>query len=437
MSEENKTGSLAESMKLVFGDVRAKTKELDAPAVPFVPNRALIRERCLIVVEILRLDGDFAKISGETAVLMRQHIRDLVDKDEAPLSSAEKGMLLQEVFDEVFGFGPLGPLLRDPVVLGICVNGPKNVYVRRDVKFEKTNVFFENDKHLRQTVDKILLPLGLHLDKTCPSVTAHLPNGSRVDVTTSPVSIDGTHLSIECRGTKLFSLGLLVERGVMSLKMAELLKVYAKAKVNIIISGCVGSGRSVLLNAISGHIPASERLITVEEAAELRLVHEHWIRLQAVPADSSGQGAVSMRSLIQIANRLNPDRVVVSECRGAEAYDFLNSLNTGRSGDIATVTARSPSDCLRRLENMVRLGEPGLSPEYIRYLIASTVQVIVQTARQPDGKYKISEIVEMEEFDGTALRLSTMYRLQRRTLDENGVATVSFFDCEEQSRFIE
>ncbi len=432
MSEEAKSGSLAQ----IFGEVRAKTKEQDNPAASFAPNRALIRERSLAVVETLRLDCDLKTISAERVEIIRARIGELVDKDEAPLRSQEKGLLLQEVLDEVFGFGPLGPLLRDPSVQRLCVNGPNNVYAERQGKFQKTDVFFENARHLRQTIDKIIQPLGLQLDKNCPSVTAHLPNGSPVEATIPPVSIDGATLSIELLGNKIFSIGQLVEKEVLSREMAELLKAYARARVNITISGPVDSGRLVLLSALSAHIAPSDRLISVEDRVELRLQHEHWVRLQAVPPDSNGQGAVSVRSLLQLAHRMCPDRIVLTQCQGAEGYDFLQSLNEGRSGDITKVTARSPSDCLRRFENMVRHGDPGMPPEFIRDLIANTMQVIVQTERQADGKYKISEIVEMAEFDGNSLRLSTMHRLQRQAPDQEGVVKYTFVDCEEKSRFI-
>jgi len=438
MSEENKTSSLAESMKMIIGEAKTKTKEQEVASTNFVPNSSLIRERVNVIIELLRTEVETAQLnSPERQAAVRARVRELTAKDEAPLTSEEKGILLQDVFDEIFGFGPLGPLLRDPSVGDICVNGAKKIYVERHGKFEKTNVCFENEKHLRHTIDKIIQPLGLRLDQNCPTVTASLPNGSLVEAAVPPVSIDGPALSIRWFGTKIYSLGQLAERGVMSFPMAALLKAYAKAKVNIIISGLVGSGPLVLLNAISAQIRISDRIVSVEALGELRLQHEHWIRLQAVPANPGGNDEISVRALIPVALRMCPDRLIVGECRGAEGYEFLQGLNTGRSGDMTRITARSPGDCLRRLENMIRLGDPGLACDFARELIANNVQVIVQAQRLGDGKYRISEITEVAGLKGTELSLSTLHRLECEGRDENGFFRCRFVDTGEKSRFVE
>ncbi|HEY9792411.1 MAG TPA: CpaF family protein, partial [Candidatus Obscuribacterales bacterium] len=305
---------------------------LAADSSKFQANVALIREREKLIIDQLRRELDTSRltqISEDTQAQVRARIREIVNSDPAPLTMMEKGILLQNVLDEIFGFGPLGPLLRDPSIGDICVNGPSNIYVERHGRLEKTTVVFENDRHLRQTIDKIIQPLGRRLDDNSPMVDARLPNGSRVNATIPPVSIDGPTVTIRCFGTTIMSLGQLVEKGAMSLQMAEVLKACVKGRINLIISGGTGSGKTTLLNALSAHINPRERIITIEDAAELRLQHEHWIRMETRPPNIEGKGQITQRMLVINTLRMRPDRIILGECRGEEAFDMLQAMNTG------------------------------------------------------------------------------------------------------------
>ncbi|MBX9694265.1 MAG: CpaF family protein [Cyanobacteria bacterium] len=337
----------------------------------------------------------------------------------------EKGILLQNVLDEVFGFGPLGPLLRDPSVGDICVNGVNSIYVERHGRLEKTNIAFENTKHLRQTIDKIIQPLGRRLDDNSPMVDARLPNGSRVNATIPPISIEGPTLTIRCFGTSILSLGQLVEKGALSAQMAEVCKSCVKGRINIIISGGTGAGKTTLLNALSAHINPRERIITIEDAAELKLQHEHWVRLETRPPNSEGRGQVSQRMIVANCLRMRPDRIILGECRGEEAFDMLQAMNTGHDGSMTTIHANSPRDCTKRLENMILMAGMDMPQKAARELISSAIQLIVQIRRLEDGTRRITEIAEITGMEGDTISLATLFSLERHGRDAKG-----FFICE-------
>ncbi|HEY9785975.1 MAG TPA: CpaF family protein [Candidatus Obscuribacterales bacterium] len=399
------------------GDVGAK----------FSANQQLIREREKVIIDQLRRELDTSRltnISEDTQAQVRARIREIVNSDPAPLTMMEKGILLQNVLDEVFGFGPLGPLLRDPSVGDICVNGVNSVYVERHGRLEKTNVVFENERHLRQTIDKIIQPLGRRLDDNSPMVDARLPNGSRVNATIPPVTIDGPTITIRCFGTSIMSLGQLVEKGAMSVQMAEVLKACVKGRINLIISGGTGSGKTTLLNALSAHINPRERIITIEDAAELRLQHEHWVRMETRPANTEGRGQITQRMLVINCLRMRPDRIILGECRGEEAFDMLQAMNTGHGGSMTTIHANSPRDCTKRLENMILMGAAEMPVKAARELIASAVQLIIQIRRLEDGTRRVTEISEITGMEGDTIAISTMFHLEREGRDPRG-----FFKC--------
>jgi pilus assembly protein CpaF len=393
----------------------------------FSANQQLIREREKLIIEQLRRELDTSRltnISDDTQAQVRARIREIVNSDPAPLTMMEKGILLQNVLDEVFGFGPLGPLLRDPSVGDICVNGISNIYVERHGRLEKTNVVFENDRHLRQTIDKIIQPLGRRLDENSPMVDARLPNGSRVNATIPPVSIDGPTITIRCFGANSLSLGQLVEKGAMSVQMAEVLKACVKGRTNLIISGGTGSGKTTLLNALSSHINSRERIITIEDAAELRLQHEHWVRMETRPANTEGKGQITQRMLVINCLRMRPDRIILGECRGEEAFDMLQAMNTGHGGSMTTIHANTSRDCTKRLENMILMSGIEMPAKAARELIASAIQVIVQIRRLEDGTRRVTEVSEISGMEGDTIAISTMFHLEREGRDPRG-----FFKC--------
>jgi pilus assembly protein CpaF len=393
----------------------------------FSANQQLIREREKLIIDQLRRELDTSRltnISEDTQAQVRARIREIVNSDPAPLTMMEKGILLQNVLDEVFGFGPLGPLLRDPSVGDICVNGIGNVYVERHGRLEKTSIVFENERHLRQTIDKIIQPLGRRLDDNSPMVDARLPNGSRVNATIPPVTIDGPTITIRCFGTSIMSLGQLTEKGSMSVQMAEVLKACVKGRINIIISGGTGSGKTTLLNAMSAHINPRERIITIEDAAELRLQHEHWVRMETRPENTEGKGRITQRMLVINCLRMRPDRIILGECRGEEAFDMLQAMNTGHGGSMTTIHANTPRDCTKRLENMILMSGVEMPAKAARELISSAIQLIVQISRLEDGTRRVTEISEITGMEGDTIAISTMFHLKREGRDPRG-----FFKC--------
>ncbi|MDZ4833636.1 MAG: CpaF family protein [Candidatus Melainabacteria bacterium] len=393
----------------------------------FSANQQLIREREKFIIDQLRRELDTSRltnISEDTQAQVRARIREIVNSDPAPLTMMEKGILLQNVLDEVFGFGPLGPLLRDPSVGDICVNGVNNIYVERHGRLEKTNVVFENERHLRQTIDKIIQPLGRRLDDNSPMVDARLPNGSRVNATIPPVTIDGPTITIRCFGTTILSLGQLVEKGALSIQMAEVAKACVKGRINMIISGGTGSGKTTMLNALSAHINPRERIITIEDAAELRLQHEHWVRMETRPPNTEGRGQITQRMLVINCLRMRPDRIILGECRGEEAFDMLQAMNTGHDGSMTTIHANNPRDCTKRLENMILMGGMEMPQKAARELIASAIEVILQIRRLEDGTRRCTEMAEITGMEGETIAISTLFNLEREGRDPRG-----FFKC--------
>jgi pilus assembly protein CpaF len=410
-----------------FGHGGSDASQSGDAGAKFSANQTLIREREKLIIEQLRRELDTSRltnISEDTQAQVRARIREIVNSDPAPLTMMEKGILLQNVLDEVFGFGPLGPLLRDPSVGDICVNGVSNIYVERHGRLEKTTVAFENDRHLRQTIDKIIQPLGRRLDDNSPMVDARLPNGSRVNATIPPVSIDGPTITIRCFGTSIMSLGQLVEKGAMSVQMAEVLKACVKGRINMIISGGTGSGKTTLLNALSAHINPRERIITIEDAAELRLQHDHWVRMETRPANTEGKGQITQRMLVINTLRMRPDRIILGECRGEEAFDMLQAMNTGHGGSMTTIHANTPRDCTKRLENMILMSGVDMPAKAARELIASAIQVIIQISRLEDGTRRVKEVSEITGMEGDIIAISTMFHLEREGRDPRG-----FFKC--------
>jgi pilus assembly protein CpaF len=394
-------------------------------------NTPLVREREKQIIGQLRRELDTSRltqISEDTQAQIRSRIRDLVNSDPSPLTMMERSILLQSVLDEIFGFGPLGPLLRDPSISDIMVNGAESIYIERHGRLHRTPVVFENDRHLRQIIDKIILPLGRRLDENSPMVDARLPNGSRVNATIPPVTIDGPTLTIRTFGTNVMSLGQLAEKGAMSLSIAEFLKACVKGRINMIISGGTGAGKTTLLNALSANINQRERIITIEDAAELKLQHEHWVRMETRPPNIEGKGLISQRMCVINCLRMRPDRIILGECRGEEAFDMLQAMNTGHNGSLTTIHANTPRDATKRLENMVLMSGIDMPMRSARELIASAVQLIIQINRLEDGTRRITEVSEITGMESDVIALNTLFTLERGGRDARG-----FFKCEHVS----
>jgi pilus assembly protein CpaF len=351
---------------------------------------------------------------------VREALIHLIDAEATLLSSLEKQQIADEVLDEVFGLGPLEPLLTDPTISDILVNTYKQVYVERRGLLELTNVTFRDDQHLLRIIDKIVSQVGRRIDESTPMVDARLSDGSRVNAIIAPLAVDGPLLSIRRFSTDKLMPADLVERKALSQGMMELLEACVKAKLNIIISGGTGSGKTTLLNALSVFINSKERIVTIEDAAELQLKQPHVVRLETRPANLEGNGAVRQRQLLVNSLRMRPDRIVVGEVRGEEALDMLQAMNTGHDGSLTTVHSNSPRDAISRLEVMVSMANSNMQIISIRQQIASAVHVLIQASRFSDGSRRVTAITEVTGMEGNIVTLQDLYVFEKRGVDPDG-----------------
>ncbi|ESH89089.1 MULTISPECIES: CpaF family protein [Cupriavidus] len=350
----------------------------------------------------------------------------IVDEDKVLLNDAERRQLIGEIYDEMFGFGPLEPLLRDPTVSDILVNTARQTYVERRGKLELTDITFYDDAHLMKVIEKIVSRVGRRIDETSPMVDARLPDGSRVNAIIPPSAIDGPLLSIRRFAVNPLQVADLVAYQSLTPPMAQLLQALAHAKVNLLVSGGTGSGKTTLLNIVSGFIPIDERVVTIEDAAELQLRQPHVLRLETRPPNIEGKGEITQRSLVRNALRMRPDRIILGEVRGAEALDMLNAMNTGHEGSLTTIHANTPRDALTRLENMVSMAGMNVPPKAIRHQIASAITVIVQAARLSDGSRKIVSIQEITGMEGDVINMQEIFTFQRTGVGQDGTVRGHF-----------
>jgi pilus assembly protein CpaF len=356
------------------------------------------------------------RVRGE----VRQALMTLIDGEQTLLSSVEKQHVCDEVLDEVFGLGPLEPLLQDPTISDILVNTHKQVYVERRGQLDLTSVSFRDDQHLLRIIDKIVSQVGRRIDESTPMVDARLSDGSRVNAIIPPLAVDGPLLSIRRFSQDKLMPADLVERQAMTAGMMELLEGAVKARLNILISGGTGAGKTTLLNAQSAFISPRERIVTIEDAAELQLKQPHVARLETRPPNLEGNGAVRQRELLINSLRMRPDRIVVGEVRGEEALDMLQAMNTGHDGSLTTVHANSPRDAIARLEVMVSLANANMQLVSIRQQIAAAVHIIVQAARLSDGSRRVINITEVTGMEGEVVTLQDIFVFEKRGVSPEG-----------------
>jgi len=357
---------------------------------------------------------------------VREALTQLIDAEQTLLSAVERNQIVSEVLDEVFGLGPLEPLLQDPSVSDILVNTHKQVYVERKGQLELTNVVFKDDGHLMRIIDKIVSQVGRRVDESSPMVDARLADGSRVNAIIQPLAVDGPLLSIRRFGTDKLLPADLVEKQSMTQGMLELLSAAVKSRLNVVVSGGTGSGKTTLLNALSAFISPKERIVTIEDAAELQLKQPHLARLETRPPNMEGGGAIRQRELLINALRMRPDRIIVGECRGEEALDMLQAMNTGHDGSMTTVHANTPRDVMARLEVMVTMANSNLGVTAIRHQISSAVDLIVQTARLSDGSRRIIYVTEVGAMEGDVVTLQDLFVFEKRGLTPDGVVRGRF-----------
>ncbi len=374
-----------------------------------------------------------AQIRDEIKTLIAR----LLEEETVVLNDSERRNLTRDVQYEVLGFGPLEPLLEDPTVSDILVNTYKQVYVERFGKLELSNVTFTDDAHLMKIIDKIVSRVGRRIDESSPMVDARLPDGSRVNAIIPPLAIDGPIMSIRRFSAEPLKLQDLVDFQSMTAPMAEILQGLGKAKVNILISGGTGSGKTTMLNVISGFISHAERIVTVEDAAELQLQQPHIVRLETRPPNIEGNGEVTQRALVRNALRMRPDRIILGEVRGGEALDMLGAMNTGHEGSMATIHANTPRDALTRLENMISMASANLPSKAMRQQISSAIGVVVQVARLTDGKRKVLSITEITGMEGDVITVQEIFQFRQTGTSATGAVQGHFCATGVRPRFAE
>ena len=354
-----------------------------------------------------------------------------------PLSAADRERLIDEVQHELFGLGPLEPLLSDPTISDILVNSPDRIYIERRGKIEITKVNFKDDEHLMRVIERIVSSVGRRIDESSPMVDARLKDGSRVNAIIPPLSIDGPVLSIRRFGSEPLRINALIENRALTKEIAEMLEMCVRARLNLVISGGTGAGKTTLLNALSAYIPENERIVTIEDSAELQLQQPHVVRLETRPPNIEGRGEVTQRDLVRNALRMRPDRIVIGEVRGGESIDMLQAMNTGHDGSLTTVHANTPRDALSRLETMIQMTGMRLSERAMRQQIAAAINLVVQVARLSDGTRRITSISEITGMEGETITMQEIFQFERTGVDREGVVIGRFRATGIRPRFAE
>jgi pilus assembly protein CpaF len=389
-----------------------------------VDGHAAYYELCLRIHSKLLEKVDLAVLQTLAAdrvkLEIRQLVERLVEEDGAAVNALERQRLVQDIQNEVLGYGPLEPLLADPAVSEIMVNGPRQVYVERMGKLELTSVRFGSSAHLMKIIDKIVSAVGRRVDESSPMVDARLPDGSRVNAIIPPLALDGPTMSIRRFAVVPLRAEDLVRLKALTPAIVQLLDGLVKAKLNILVSGGTGSGKTTLLNILSGFIPRTERIVTIEDAAELQLQQPHVVRLETRPPNIEGKGEVNQRALMKNSLRMRPDRIIVGEVRGAEVLDMLQAMNTGHEGSMTTVHANTPRDAITRLESMMGMSGLSLPPKSMRYQISSALSVVVQIGRMTDGTRKLLSLQEITGMEGDTITMQEIFTFERTGVDAQG-----------------
>ena len=371
------------------------------------------------VIELLDLNAVNSMSQEAVTAQLTKLIDQLLQQESVPLNQRERTQITQDILNEVLGLGPLEPLLADQTVNDILVNGYKQVFVERSGRLELTPVRFKDNAHLKKIIERIVSRIGRRIDESSPMVDARLADGSRVNAIIPPLAIDGPSLSIRKFSKDPLQLHHLIDKQSLTPEIGELLKAIVQARLNVLISGGTGSGKTTLLNVLSGFIPNNERIVTIEDAAELQLRQDHVVRLETRPANIEGKGEVAQRELVKNALRMRPDRIILGEVRGAESLDMLQAMNTGHDGSLTTVHANSCRDALTRIETLVSMAGFNLAAKAMRHYMSSALDVIVQIARMSDGSRKLISVQEVVGMEGDLITLQELFTFQQTGLDEN------------------
>ena len=392
-------------------------------------HRALINRMDLTKLSTLTQEQVHAEVSRLAENVLAQ--------EKLPLSAADRERLVTDVQHELFGLGPLEPLLKDPTISDILVNSHDTIYIERRGRLEATDVTFKDDEHLMRVIERIVSSVGRRIDESSPMVDARLQDGSRVNAIIPPLSIDGPVLSIRRFGSDPLRMQKLVENNALTKDIANMLEMCVNARLNVLISGGTGAGKTTLLNALSAFIPEHERIVTIEDSAELQLQQPHVVRLETRPPNIEGRGEVGQRDLVRNALRMRPDRIVIGEVRGGEAIDMLQAMNTGHDGSLTTIHANTPRDALARLETMIQMTGMRLSDRAMRQQIASALDLVVQVARLSDGSRRLTSIAEITGMEGETITMQEIFLYERTGVDAHGQVIGKFRPTGIRPRFAE
>lgn len=417
----------------IFAGRAVDAKEEEYQALKLNVHRAIVEEMTSEQQKIL--DGT-NRSRQDIENVISGYVQRVLEHNPFVVPRGERARLVSDICDEILGYGPIEPFLKDDTITEVMVNGPKKIYVERMGKLHLTGALFHDNAHLMSIIDKIVTPIGRHVDEASPLVDARLPDGSRVNIVIPPLSLIGPCVTIRKFSKTPFSVENLISFGTLSEEMAIFLRACVKAKLNIMVSGGTGSGKTTSLNVLSSFIPHDERIVTIEDAAELRLEQPHVVTLEARPANIEGKGAVTIRDLVKNSLRMRPDRIIVGEVRGGEALDMLQAMNTGHDGSLTTAHANSPRDVLSRLETMVLMSGLDLPVRAIRDQISSALDLIIHQERIQDGSRKITYITEVQKMEGDVIVLQDLFRYKQTGFDENGKAMGQFVPTGLQPQFL-
>ena len=389
------------------------------PPEEYFDFKSQIHDRLLDLIDLSLLD----RLDRETLTRQIRQVVEKILREETfklPLNLAEREKIFTEIIDEVLGLGPLEPLLKDPTISDILVNTYKSIYLERYGKLEPTDARFKDEDHLMRIIDKIVSSVGRRIDESSPMVDARLSDGSRINAIIPPLAMDGAMLSIRRFAVNPLELSDLIGFQTLTPEISEILKGIVKARLNVIISGGTGSGKTTLLNVLSRFIPENERIVTIEDSAELQIKQEHLVRLETKPPNIEGKGEVTQRDLVRNSLRMRPDRIIVGEVRGKEAFDMLQAMNTGHDGSLTTIHANSPRDSLMRLETMVAMANMEIPNEFMKRFISSAINVIIQVARLADGRRKLVSLQEITGMEGNVITLQEIFSFKQQRIDSDG-----------------
>jgi pilus assembly protein CpaF len=402
---------------------------------PYQDLKSRIHHKLIESIDLSALD--YAGDTGTVRAEIRQILEEMVRTEQLPLSLSERNKLIEEVQNETFGLGPLEPLLHDHQISDILVNGPNRVYIERFGRLEKANVIFRDDAHLMQIIDRIVSKIGRRIDESSPMVDARLPDGSRVNAIIPPLALDGPMLSIRRFAVDPLKMKDLLTYKTLTPEMAVVLESAVKARLNILVSGGTGTGKTTLLNVLSEFVPDTERVVTIEDSAELQMKQEHVVRLETRPPNIEGKGYVAQRDLLRNSLRMRPDRIIIGEVRGAESLDMLQAMNTGHDGSISTIHANSTRDALHRLGTMVMMAGMELPERAIKEQIASAINVVIQLARLSDGSRKVVKISEIVGMEGDVITMQDLFVFEKKTVSSEGKVMGVFLSTGVRPKFLD